>query len=169
MPASLRCWSRGPPVWGRTKFAEFEKGIGWVWERAPGDHYRVDPDWDSSKSKSLRKPLPAWPLCWPGEAHLATIDRALVGQALDSGLEIAPSQVVAVNSMMVFGGLYYSTKEGADFDPYSAASYDPTVPWAAPGDAGKLVRSGHEQGHRPRLPSGKTSLTDRAPRAASPA
>ena len=130
----------GPARLGPYQFANFEKGIGWLWERAPGDHYRVDPDWDSIEIKIIEEASTRLAAMLAREAHLATIDRALVGQALDDGLDIAESQVVAVNSMMVFGGLYYSTKEGPAFDPYSAASYDPTVPWAAPGETGKLVR-----------------------------
>ncbi len=130
----------GPARLGPYQFAEFEKGIGWLWERAPGDHYRVEPDWDSIEIKIIEEASTRLAAMLAREAHLATIDRALVGQALDDGLDIAESQVVAVNSMMVFGGLYYSTKEGPAFDPYSAASYDPTVPWAAPGETGKLVR-----------------------------
>ncbi len=130
----------GPARLGPYQFANFEKGIGWLWERAPGDHYRVDPDWDSIEIKIIEEASTRLAAMLAREAHLATIDRALVGQALDAGLDIAESQVVAVNSMMVFGGLYYSTKEGPAFDPYSAASYDPTVPWAAPGETGKLVR-----------------------------
>ena len=130
----------GPARLGPYQFAHFEKGIGWLWERAPGDHYRVDPDWDSIEIKIIEEASTRLASMLAREAHLATIDRALVGQALDDGLDIAESQVVAVNSMMVFGGLYYSTKEGPAFDPYSAASYDPTVPWAAPGETGKLVR-----------------------------
>ena len=130
----------GPARLGPYQFADFEKGIGWLWERAPGDHYRVDPDWDTIEIKIIEEASTRLAAMLAREAHLATIDRALVGQALDSGLDIAESQVVAVNSMMVFGGLYYSTKEGPAFDPYSAASYDPTVPWAAPGDTGRMVR-----------------------------
>ena len=130
----------GPARLGPYQFANFEKGIGWLWERAPGDHYRVDPDWDTIEIKIIEEASTRLAAMLAREAHLATIDRALVGQALDAGLDIAESQVVAVNSMMVFGGLYYSTKEGPAFDPYSAASYDPTVPWAAPGETGKLVR-----------------------------
>ena len=130
----------GPARLGPYQFAEFEKGIGWLWERAPGDHYRVEPDWDSIEIKIIEEASTRLAAMLAREAHLATIDRALVGQALDDGLDIAESQVVAVNSMMVFGGLYYATKEGPAFDPYSAASYDPTVPWAAPGETGKLVR-----------------------------
>ena len=132
--------AEGPARLGPYQFANFEKGIGWLWERAPGDHYRVDPDWDSIEIKIIEEASTRLAAMLAREAHLATIDRALVGQALDNGLEIAESQVTAVNSMMVFGGLYFATKEGPEFEPYSAASYDATVPWAAPGDAGKLVR-----------------------------
>ena len=130
----------GPARLGPYQFSEFEKGIGWLWERAPGDHYRVEPDWDTIEIKIIEEASTRLAAMLAREAQLATIDRALVGQALDSGLDIAESQVVAVNSMMVFGGLYYSTKEGPNFEPYSAASHDPTVPWAADGEAGKLVR-----------------------------
>ena len=130
----------GPARLGPYQLANFEKGIGWLWERAPGDHYRVNPDWDSIEIKIIEEASTRLAAMLAREAHLATIDRALVGQALDSGLDIAESQVAAVNSMMVFGGVYYATKEGPTFDPYSPASYDPTVPWAAPSEAGKLVR-----------------------------
>lgn len=131
---------QGPARLGPYQFANFEKGIGWLWERAPGDHYRVDPDWDSIEIKIIEEASTRLAAMLAREAQLATIDRALVGQALDDGLELSPSQVVAVNSMMVFGGMYFATKEGPEFDPYTAASYDSTVPWAAPGETGKLVR-----------------------------
>ena len=131
---------QGPARLGPYQFAGFEKGIGWMWERAPGDHYRVDSDWDSIEIKVIEEASTRLAAMLAREADLATIDRALVGQALDSGLDVAESQAVAVNGMMVFGGVYYATKEGPTFGPYSASSYDPTVPWAAPGDTGKLVR-----------------------------
>ena len=131
---------QGPARLGPYQFANFEKGIGWLWERAPGDHYRVDPDWDTIEIKIIEEASTRLAAMLAREAHLATIDRALVGEALDDGLELSPSQVVAVNSMMVFGGMYFSTKEGPDFEPYTAASYDSTIPWAAPGDTGKMVR-----------------------------
>ena len=130
----------GPARLGPYQFAEFEKGVGWLWERAPGDHYRVDPDWDSIQILIIEEASTRLASILAREAQLATIDRALVGQALDDGLELSQSQVTAVNSMMVFGGMYFSTKSGPDFDPYSAASYDPTRPWAAPGETGKMVR-----------------------------
>ena len=130
----------GPARLGPYQFANFEKGIGWLWERAPGDHYRVDPDWDTIEIKIIEEASTRLAAMLAREAQLATIDRALVGQALDDGLELSASQVVAVNSMMVFGGMYHATKEGPTFDPYSSASYDPTVPWAAPGETGKMVR-----------------------------
>ena len=131
---------QGPARLGPYQFADFEKGIGWLWERAPGEHYRVTPDWDTIEIKIIEEASTRLAAMLAREAHLATIDRALVGEALDAGLDLAPSQVVAVNSMMVFGGMYFATKEGPAFEPYSAASYDPTVPWAAPGETGKLVR-----------------------------
>ena len=130
----------GPARLGPYQFANFEKGIGWLWERSPIDHYRVDPDWDSIEIKIIEEASTRLAAMLAREAQLATIDRALVGQALDSGLDLSQSQVTAVNSMMVFGGMYFSTKEGPEFAPYSAASYDSTVPWADRGENGKMVR-----------------------------
>jgi peptide/nickel transport system substrate-binding protein len=131
---------QGPARLGPYQFNSFEKGIGWLWERSPIDHYRIDPDWDSIEILIVEEASTRLASMVAREAQLATIDRALVGAALDSGLDLAESQVTAVNSMMVFGGMYHSTKEGEAFEPYSAASYDPSVPWAAQGESGTKVR-----------------------------
>ena len=139
----------GPARLGPYQFANFEKGIGWLWERAPGDHYRLDPDWDSIEIKIIEEASTRLAAMLAREAQLATIDRALVGQALDSGLDIAVSQVTAVNSMMVFGGLYYATKEGAEFDPYSGGILRRDGALGGAGRGGQAGAAGDEQGHRP--------------------
>ena len=117
-----------------------ETEISWKWERSPIDHYRVDPDWDTIEIKIIEEASTRLAAMPAREAQLATIYRALVRQALDSALNRSQIQVTAVNSMIVFGGMYFSTKEGPEFDPYSAASYDATVPWADRGENGKMVR-----------------------------
>ena len=87
------------------------------------------------------------------EAQLATIDRALVGQALDDGLEVSQSQVTAVNSMMVFGGMYFSTKSGPEFETVFGSIIRSDPPVGCPRRNRQDGSHGDEQGHRPRCNS----------------
>ena len=70
-------------------------------------------------------PLPEDPL------H-TLVSRALLQEALDGGLDASNSQVMAVGAEVFIGGLFY--------DSSLVANFDPDLPWAAPGDTGKLVR-----------------------------
>jgi peptide/nickel transport system substrate-binding protein len=95
-----------------------------------GDHHRVNPDFEEFQ------------LIWPPEAgtRLAMViageaDAVILSQdprevSESKGMKGIRGTIVVGSNHMMFGGNYLSSKP----------SYDPTVPWAAPGEVGRKVR-----------------------------
>ena len=106
--------------------------MAWLYERVPYDHYRVTPDFKELELKLVKEPATRLASMMAREAHMAVINRSLLQEALDDGLEVVNSQIAGVTPLIAFGGLY--------FDSSLADKYDPTVPWAAPGEQGRKVR-----------------------------
>jgi ABC-type transport system substrate-binding protein len=121
-----------PARTGPYQFVSYEKGVGYVYERVPYDHYRVNPDFQELELRFVKEPATRLAIMLAREGHIAEINRSLLQEALDDGLEVMDSQVPGVGAWMSFGGLYY--------DSTLADKYDPDIPWAAPGETGKKVR-----------------------------
>lgn len=138
---------------GPYKFVSFEEGVGWEWERVDYSHWRVDPDFREIEIKDVREPATRLAIMQAREGHIAAVNRALLTEAIGSGLEIWDSSVTAQTAFAIFGGMYFATgSAGVPTDVSAeksaeiqasydiAAARDEVMPWNEPGENGKLVR-----------------------------
>ena len=121
-----------PSRTGPYQYVTFEKGVNWVYERVPYDHWRVDADFPDLEIKMIKEPATRLAVLLAREGSVGAVPRALNQEALDGGLEIVDASVEAVTAFIIFGGAYYE-KSLAD-------SFDTTVPWVQPGETGRKVR-----------------------------
>ena len=138
---------------GPYQFVSFEEGVGWEWEVVDYDHWRVTPDFSEIEIKDVKEPATRLAIMLAGEGHIAAINRALLQDAIDGGLEVFDSSVTANTTFALFGGLYYTTGEKGVPDDLSpeiqaelkeeynvVAARDEEHPWNIPGETGRLVR-----------------------------
>ena len=138
---------------GPYQFVSFEEGVGWEWEVVDYDHWRVSPDFSEIEIKDVKEPATRLAIMLAGEGHIAAINRALLQDAVDGGLEVFDSSVTANTTFALFGGLYYTTGEKGVPDDVSpeiqaelreaynvVAGRDEEHPWNIPGETGRLVR-----------------------------
>lgn len=138
---------------GPYEFRSFSEGEGWLWERVDYDHWRINPDFREIEIKDVREPATRLAIMQAREGHIAAINRALLQDAIDDGLEVLDSSVTAQTTFAIFGGMYFATGEkgvptdvSADEqtairDSYNiVAARDEMMPWNEPGENGKLVR-----------------------------
>ena len=138
---------------GPYEYVSFAEGVGWEWQRVDYDHWRVDADFAEIEIKDVREPATRLAIMQAREGHIAAINRALLQDAIDDGLEVFDSSVTAQTTFAIFGGMYFATGEkgidpnasaedqAADREAYNiAAARDEMHPWNDPGESGKLVR-----------------------------
>ena len=138
---------------GPYEFVSFAEGVGWEWQRVDYDHWRVDADFEEIEIKDVREPATRLAIMQAREGHIAAINRALLQDAIDDGLEVFDSSVTAQTTFAIFGGMYFATGEkgidpeasaetqAADREAYNIeAARDEKMPWNEPGESGKLVR-----------------------------
>ena len=128
---------------GPYEFASFEEGVGWKWTEVDYDHWRVDPDFSEIEIKDVREPATRLAIMQAREGHIGSVNRALLQEAVDDGLEIIDSSVTATMAWAIFGGLYYSTGETPEgyVEEYDIlGSRDEEMPWNIPGETGRTVR-----------------------------
>ena len=138
---------------GPYEFVSFEEGVGWEWEVVDYDHWRVTPDFSEIEIKDVKEPATRLAIMLAGEGHIAAINRALLQDAIDGGLEVFDSSVTANTTFALFGGLFYTTGEKGVPDDVSpevqaelreaynvVAARDEEHPWNIPGETGRLVR-----------------------------
>ena len=138
---------------GPYEYVSFEEGVGWEWRRVDYDHWRVNSDFAEIEIKDVRESATRLAIMQAREAHIATINRALIQDAVDDGLEVVDSSVRSITAFALFGGMYFSTGEkGVPTDLSAAeqadirssydivAARDEMLPWSDPGESGKLVR-----------------------------
>ena len=138
---------------GPYEYVSFEEGVGWEWSRVDYDHWRVNPDFAEIEIKDVREPATRLAIMQAREGHIAAINRALLQDAIDDGLEVFDSSVTAQTTFAIFGGMYFATGEkgidpnasaeaqAADREAYNiVAARDEKHPWNDPGESGKLVR-----------------------------
>jgi peptide/nickel transport system substrate-binding protein len=138
---------------GPYEFVSFEEGVGWEWSRVDYDHWRVNPDFQEIEIKDVREPATRLAIMQAREGHIAAINRALLQDAIDDGLEVFDSSVTAQTAFALFGGMYFATgskgvdpeasaeQQTADRESYDiVAGRDEMMPWNDPGESGKLVR-----------------------------
>ena len=128
---------------GPYEYVSFEEGVGWEWKRVDYDHWRVNPDFAEIEIKDVREPATRLAIMQAREAHIGSVNRALLQDAIDDGLEVVDSSVTATMAWAIFGGLYYSTGETPEgyVEEYDIVDHrDEELPWSIPGETGRTVR-----------------------------
>ncbi|MDE2683414.1 MAG: ABC transporter substrate-binding protein [Chloroflexota bacterium] len=138
---------------GPYEYVSFEEGVGWEWSRVDYDHWRVNPEFAEIEIKDVREPATRLAIMQAREGHIAAINRALLQDAIDDGLEVFDSSVTAQTTFAIFGGMYFATgakgidvnasaeQQASDRDAYNiVAARDEMHPWNDPGESGKMVR-----------------------------
>ena len=117
---------------GPYEYLEREVGQSISFSRVPYEHWRV-PNADFQELELVWAPESATRLAMllTGEAHMAELPRDVLAQAVSGGMGISQSGLGAILTWLVMGGQYYTTGDEA---------YDATVPYAQPGENGRLVR-----------------------------
>ena len=117
---------------GPYEYLEREVGQSISFSRVPYEHWRV-PNADFQELELVWAPESATRLAMllTQEAHMAELPRDVLAQAVSEGMGISQSGLGAIMTWIVMGGQYYVTGDEA---------YDPTVPYALPGEPGRLVR-----------------------------
>ena len=138
---------------GPYEYVSFAEGVGWEWSQVEYDHWRVNPDFAEIEIKDVREPATRLAIMQAREGHIAAINRALLQDAIDDGLEVFDSSVTAQTAFAIFGGMYFATgsagidpnlsaeQQAADREAYNiVAARDEMMPWNEPGENGKLIR-----------------------------
>ena len=117
---------------GPYEYLEREVGQSISFSRVPYEHWRV-PNADFQELELVWAPESATRLAMllTQEAHMAELPRDVLAQAVSEGMGISQSGLGAIMTWIVMGGQYYVTGDEA---------YDATVPYAQPGENGRLVR-----------------------------
>ena len=114
------------------QYVEREVGQSILFERVPYDHWREGrPDFPEMQQVFAPEAATRLAMLLTEEAHVAVLPREGLAQAANGGMEIVNSGIGGTHTMFLFGGLYYITGDEA---------YDPSIPWAAPGEKGRMVR-----------------------------
>ena len=117
---------------GPYEYLEREVGQSISFSRVPYEHWRV-PNADFQELELVWAPESATRLAMllTQEAHMAELPRDVLAQAVSEGMGISQSGLGAILTWLVMGGQYYTTGDEV---------YDATVPYAQPGENGRLVR-----------------------------
>ena len=117
---------------GPYEYLEREVGQSISFSRVPYEHWRV-PNPDFRELELVWAPESATRLAMllTQEAHMAELPRDVLAQAVSEGMGISQSGLGAILTWLVMGGQYYTTGDEV---------YDATVPYAQPGENGRLVR-----------------------------
>ena len=117
---------------GPYEYLEREVGQSISFSRVPYEHWRV-PNADFQELELVWAPESATRLAMllTQEAHMAELPRDVLAQAVSDGMGISQSGLGAILTWLVMGGQYYTTGDEV---------YDATVPYAQPGENGRLVR-----------------------------
>lgn len=114
------------------RYVEREVGQSILFERVDYDHWRVGrPDFPEMQQVFAPEAATRLAMLLAEEAHIAVLPREGLAQAASEGMEIVNSGIGGTHTMFLFGGLYFITGDEA---------YDPSIPWAAPGEKGRMVR-----------------------------
>ena len=117
---------------GAYQYLEREVGQSILFERASDEHWRVGRgDFNQIQQVFVPEAATRLAMLLAEEAYVAALPRDGLTQAADNGMRIINSGIGGLHTMFIFGGLYFTSGEEA---------YDPSIPWAAPGEKGRLVR-----------------------------
>ena len=117
---------------GAYQYLERKVGQSILFERASDEHWRVGRgDFNEIQQVFVPEAATRLAMLLAEEAHVAALPRDGLTQAADNGMRIINSGIGGLHTMFLFGGLFYITGDEA---------YNPSIPWAAPGEKGRLVR-----------------------------
>ena len=119
-----------PVATGPYQFRERKEGEYILWDRVPYDHYRHNPDFPELQLLNVKEPGTRLALMLTEAAHIGQLERRHHELATNRGLEVVKSSIPSTPVYSMFGGNYLA----------SSPDYDPTLPWAAPGEVGLKVR-----------------------------
>lgn len=119
-----------PVATGPYQFAERKEGEYILWDRVPYEHYRNNPDFAELQLLNVKEPGTRLALLLTEAAHIGQVERRHHELVINRGLEVVKSTIPSTPVYSMFGGNYLE----------SSPDYDPTLPWAAPGEVGIKVR-----------------------------
>jgi ABC-type transport system substrate-binding protein len=115
----------GPYQFSRRQLKEFTE-----YERVPYKHWRVNPEFKTLRISTVPEDATRLAMLLTKEADMVDIPKVLHDQAVNAGMEVLTSDLPSVGLTIAPLGQYYVSK----------ANYNPELPWAAPGEKGRLVR-----------------------------
>ena len=119
-----------PVATGPYQFRERKEGEYILWDRVPYEHYRNNPDFPELQLLNVKEPGTRLAMMLTEAAHIGQLERRHHELATNRGLEVVKSTVPSTPVYAMFGGNYLN----------DSPDYDPTIPWAAPGEVGLKVR-----------------------------
>ena len=121
---------------GTGPYQAVERALGQyvLYERVPYDHWRINGDFDEIQVLFAPEAATRLAMVLTGEAHAASLPADLRFEAENRGMKTIGATIAGTSVYMMFGGNLLPTGVKA------GAQYDPTVAWAAPGEAGRKVR-----------------------------
>ena len=119
-----------PVATGPYQFSERKEGEYILWDRVPYEHYRNNPDFPELQLLNVKEPGTRLALLLTEAAHIGQVERRHHELAINRGLEVVRATVPSTPVYAMFGGNYL----------HDSPDYDPTIPWAAPGEVGLKVR-----------------------------
>ncbi len=119
-----------PVATGPYQFRERKEGEYILWDRVPYEHYRNNPDFAELQLLNVKEPGTRLALLLTDAAHIGQVERRHHELIVNRGLEVVKSTIPSTPVYSMFGGNYLQ----------SSPDYDPTLPWAAPGEVGIKVR-----------------------------
>ena len=119
-----------PVATGPYQFKERKEGEYILWERVPFQHYRNNPDFPELQLLNVKEPGTRLALLLTEAAHIGQVESRHHELAINRGLEVVQATVPSTPVYAMFGGNYL----------HDSPDYDPTIPWAAPGEVGLKVR-----------------------------
>jgi ABC-type transport system substrate-binding protein len=115
----------GPYQFARRQLREFAE-----YERVPYKHWRVNPEFKTLRISTVPEDATRLAMLLTKEADMVDIPKVLHDQAVNAGMEVLTSDLPSLGLTIIPHGQYYVSK----------SNYNPDLPWAAPGEKGRLVR-----------------------------
>jgi peptide/nickel transport system substrate-binding protein len=123
-------FENGPAGTGAYQFVRRRLKEFAEYERVPYDHWRVNPEFQTLRISTIPEDATRLAIILAGEANMVDIPKVLFDQAINAGMVVLESPLPSVGLHIQMFCQYYVSK----------VNYDPSIPWAAPGETGILVR-----------------------------
>ena len=106
---ALRLAGTGPYQQGERKL-----GQSMSFERAPGEHWRVTPDFDEIEMRWAPEEATRLAALMAGEAHITTLSRELGDQSEGNGMRVIKAGFPSTQTSILLGGLVYLSPDKVD-------------------------------------------------------